>query len=115
MRLFTICACLCALALAGCSGMQPRAGMSIKEVRSLCITYTPGNDQGYESSCGGAAHHDICDTYADPLPGMTDRATCLAHCEDAWKTLHHRYAGRDCSAQVPRGKELCRQYCLGLP
>ena len=116
MRLLTIFVCLFALTAAGCagSGMQPRKGLSLQEARGLCITYLPGNDT-FESTCGGSAHHDICDSYMDPLPDMTDRAACLTHCQDTWETLLHRYTGFDCSAQIPRGKELCRQYCLGLP
>ncbi len=117
MRLLTVFACVCALAAAGCAsgGVQPRKGMSLQEVRGLCITHQPGGADNYGPSCGGAAHHDICDTYMDPLPGMTSRAECMEHCEQAWKTLVHRYTGKDCGPQVPRGKELCRQYCLTLP
>ena len=117
MRLLIVVTCLLALAAAGCagSGIEPRKGMNLQEVKSLCITYTPGNDQGVDRACGGAAHQDICDTYTQPLPGFTSRAECLDHCEESWKTLTHRYTGLECSPQIPRGKELCRQYCYGLP
>jgi len=117
MRVLTVFACLCALAAAGCAGggLQPRSGISLFEARSLCNTFLTGSMEEGGPTCGGAAHHDVCDTYMDPLPDMTDRARCLAHCQEAWETLIHRYAGKECAPQIARGKDFCRQYCMGLP